>query len=279
MTEAEQNDKIHKILKYIVIDSVLDSRMVGQPFSSWYFREFKEIEYNEYIIRGLFEILLAKGIATNTSASKVKIDNEKAKTAFHMNTFSPLVAGLIGNQNEVIHKVLNEMYVRFKLLKSFSIESFIRKEYPTNLDYLSEPDRIVEIMVREELITTSETTGIDTLTDFGKQIAESKDGWLGHVKKRDSVEEKHPIVVIKYEKHWYDIPVKIVGFIALAFATYFGISDKYNERTIHELTDSNSQQKLIIDSLFKEVLYRDTLLWREGASIRKHVIDSLRAKK
>lgn len=67
----------------------------------------------------------------------------------------------------------------------------------------------------------------------------------------------------------------MVGFIALVSATYFGISDNYNEKTIHGLADTTSRQKLIIDSLSKEVIYRDNLLLKERASVKKFVIDSL----
>ena len=177
-------------------------------------------------------------------------------------------------RNKIIHEVLKEMLKREKEQATLHIVSFIKKQYPECDSF--ECDRIVDVMKSEKLVEKKERTSVWlTLTEFGKRIAESDSGWLGLVKSQNEQADKPPTVIVRYEKHWYDTPIKVVGFIALISATYFGISDKYNEKTIHGLTDTTNRQKSIIDSLSKEVLYRDTLLLKEKASLRKHVIDSL----
>lgn len=90
----------------------------------------------------------------------------------------------------------------------------------------------------------------------------------------DEINNPKPTVV-KYEKHWYDTPIKVVGFISLVSATYFGISDNYNENNIHELTNKTNRQIAIIDSLSKEVHYRDSLLLTERAKLKTTATDSL----
>lgn len=88
MTDREKGEKIHRMLQYIVVDSILDDRL-RMHYSAWSFIEFKEIEKNEYIIRGLFEILLKDKVATAIGRTKVKIDNEAAKSAYHIENYKP----------------------------------------------------------------------------------------------------------------------------------------------------------------------------------------------
>ena len=54
--------------------------------------------------------------------------------------------------------------------------------------------------------------------------------WTKYKAKLEADKKVIPTVIIRYEKHWYDWPIRVIGFISLVSATYFGISDKYNEK-------------------------------------------------
>jgi hypothetical protein len=144
---------------------------------------------------------------------------------------------LIERQDEVIHAVVNEMYAKFKEDKVLVIEKFIRKKFRTDFEFLSEPDRIAEIMEEKGLVTRNKTTGLAELTNFGKNIAESKDGWLGYLNKKNELSEKRPTVIVKNEKQWYDAPLKIVALVegvVIIIATILALNMQSNSKQLEK---------------------------------------------
>lgn len=183
---------------------------------------------------------------------------------------------LIEKQNEVIHEVINEMYSMYKQQKVLLVDRFISQKFKTvNMDFLDEPERISEIMEEKGLIVRNKNTGLDKLTNFGKQIAESKDGWLGYLKSKTEQADKPPTIIVRNETKWYDWVFRAATLFGIVTTFYFSYTDSAKGKKILELESKHSRQQSVIDSLSREVLNRDTVLLREKVKLRKHVIDSL----
>jgi hypothetical protein len=97
---------------------------------------------------------------------------------------------LIDKQNEIIHKIINELYAIEKRERAFNVEAIVESRFPSDLAFVGGSNRITEIMVEKDLIVSDKDSGIDKLRPFGRQIAESPDGWLGHLKKENEQAEK-----------------------------------------------------------------------------------------
>lgn len=88
MDDNEKFEKIHKILEFIAVGDVLDSRKTA-PKAQWRYWEFKHIEFNEYIIGGLFEILQKDGIVHILGDGVAHVDQDKAKAAYYLKSYLP----------------------------------------------------------------------------------------------------------------------------------------------------------------------------------------------
>jgi len=108
------------------------------------------------------------------------------------------------DKDKIIADILCKMYEDSQTGKCFDISKYLIKKYMINLDYLSETDRIIEIMEDNNLIIKSNDKSKE-LTRHAKGILENEN-WLDFVNARERERERKR----KKDEHDYKISEYLV---------------------------------------------------------------------
>ena len=103
--------------------------------------------------------------------------------------------------------------------------------------------------------------------------------WTKYKAKLEADKKVSQKVIVEHKTLWYDWVFRAATIFGIGTTFYFSYSDNENERKVHELAGQHNQQLLVLDSLTKAVLYRDSLLLTERARLKILVADSLDKRK